>query len=215
MSARAKIQIQQKPVSRCSSGAPADGSSQGIGRRGGSAADASLSAILRGDRDGGPHRHRPTTAAYDPVHVRAGITDGCDAVQTTRTMPCLAVTAARTTAATPVFNYELPTYHQSAGWKVCVVSTCDTEGVSALAATAPPNRPRNTPARTASASRRMRGVIKLTPFNWYETASSPPKSPIGSGISHATHRISPARVQTQTLLLAASCLSPTAMRMAK
>jgi hypothetical protein len=87
--------------------------------------------------------------------------------------------------------------------------------VSALAdVTAVPISPKNTPARTASASRRMRGVIKLTPFTRLGTASSQPNSPTGSGRRHATHRIGRTHAQTQTLRLAASCLSPTAMRMA-
>jgi hypothetical protein len=191
---------------------PAAGTSEGSGRRGGSAADASLSAVLRGDWDDGPLRHRPTTAAFDSIHVRtsASPTDAMSSKLRGRRRALLS----RPPGLRPqrlLFNYELAAYHQSAGWTVCVVLVWE---VSAFAATAPPTKPKKTPARTASASRRTRGVIKMTPFTWYETALSLPKSPTVSGIRHATHRISPACLQTQTLLLAASCLSPTAMRMA-
>lgn len=177
------------------------------------------SAILRGVRDDDSSRASagPTTAAFDLVRRhRTGITDGCDANRTNQTGPCPAVAVARTTTATSI--QLLPTnasatYHQSEA--TCAVADCAGAGVSALAdVTAVPISPKNTPARTASASRRMRGVIKSTPFTRFGTASSQPNSSTGSGIRHATHRIGRARSPTQTVLLAASCLSPTAMRMA-
>ena len=172
--------------------------------------------ILRGVRDdGSPASACPTTAAFDPVQERRpGITDGSDASRPTRTRSCPAVTAARTTTAT--FIQLLLTsayYHQSK--RGCAVADCAGAGVSALAdVAAVPISPKNTPARTASASRRTRGVNKLTPFTYSGTASSQPNSLTGSGIRHATHRIGRAEPQTQTLGLAASCLSPTAIRMA-
>jgi hypothetical protein len=174
------------------------------------------SVILRGVRDDGSQAPAsPTTAAFDRVREHwIGITDGRDANHPDRTRPCPAVAVARTTTATSI--HLLPTgatYHQSK--LTCAVEDCAGVGVSALAdATAAPVSPKNTPARTASASRRTRGVIKLTPFPRYGTTSSQPNSRTGSGIRHATHRIGRAEAQTQTLLLAASCLSPTAMRMA-
>jgi hypothetical protein len=174
------------------------------------------SVILRGVRDDGSQASAsPTTAAFGFIRDRRiGITDGRDANPTLRTRPCPAVAVARTTTATSI--QLLPTsatYHQS--YRGCVVADCAGAGVSALAdVTAVPISPKNTPASTASASRRTRGVNKLTPFTRFGTASSQPNSPLGSGIRHATHRIDRARAQTQTLLLAASCLSPTAMRMA-
>lgn len=160
----------------------------------------------------------PTTAAFDLVRRhRTGITDGCDANRTNQTRPCPAVTAARTTTATSIQLLPTdtnPAYHQSAGWG-WATPDCAGAGVSAFAdVTAVPTSPKNTPARTASASRRTRGVIKSTPFTRFGTASSQPNSSTGSGIRHATHRIGRARSPTQTVLLAASCLSPTAMRMA-
>jgi len=175
--------------------------------------------ILRGVRDdGSPASAGPTTAAFDPVQERrTGITDGSDASRPTRTRSCPAVTVARTTTATSIQLLPTdtnPAYHQSAGWG-WATPDCAGAGVSAFAdVTAVPTSPKNTPARTASASRRTRGVNKLTPFTYSGTASSQPNSLTGSGIRHATHRIGRAEPQTQTLVLAASCLSPTAMRMA-
>jgi hypothetical protein len=176
-------------------------------------------AILRGVRDDDSSQASagPTTAAFDLVrkHGRASPTDA---------MPTGPIRRGRALLSRPPglrpqrpFNY-LPTnanaaYHQSErGW---AVADCAGAGVSAFAdVTAVPISPKNTPARTASASRRMRGVIKLTPFTSFGTASSQRNSSTGSGIRHATHRIGRAPSQTQTVLLAASCLSPTAMRMA-
>jgi hypothetical protein len=67
---------------------------------------------------------------------------------------------------------------------------------------------------TASASRLARAAIKMTPFAWLGTPLSQPISPTGPGIRHATPRIVPALVQFHTTVVAASCLTPTAIRRA-
>ena len=55
---------------------------------------------------------------------------------------------------------------------------------------------------------------QFDPLHMVTDALVQPFSPMGPGICHATHRIVRAHTQFQTLRLAATCLTPTAMRMA-
>lgn len=111
---------------------------------------------------------------------RIGITDGCDADREARTGPCPAVAVARTTTATSLFSYRGWSYnHQSFGCAVMAPRSTFTDAagaelavVSADAAVTPTS-PKNSPAKTASASRLARVAIKMTPFAWLGTSNVP------------------------------------------
>src|SRR5262249_34663218 len=110
----------------------------------------------------------------------------------TRTEPCPAVAAARTTAATSLFSCLAGGYvHQSFGcanaapWSTCMdVAGAELAVVSADAAVTP-TRPKNSPAKTASASSLARVLIKMTPFAWLDTVKVPNQS-VRGGLASAT-----------------------------
>ena len=205
--------------------------SKGNGRRGGELASASLSAILRGGRDDGPQRRRvpprrpPTPFRSERRHhrrtrCRSNITNGvgpcCRGRQDYGRNVFYSVSRLWVIQFV-VFGLQPPIHRSHLRGPGVRDRRRSNSRMCRLRISRREERPSQSKQHTRQDSQRQPSRARchqFDPLHMVTDALVQPFSPMGPGICHATHRIVRAHTQFQTLRLAATCLTPTAMRMA-